>query len=118
MNAKYGWEIKNHKTEGIYLFIGEAINATNAQDGQRMAAYVQDGTLYVREMDEFKEKFEAPCVRLNEELGLLRRVYEKARRVLRFRGVESYKFNEALDETDEAIEAIKLLDGGQRDVDV
>ena len=58
-------DYKNIKTGKIYDVVSEdTINATNAQDGQRMVAYIgdkMDGSgkkaVYVREYDEFHEKF-------------------------------------------------------------
>ena len=58
-------DYKNIKTGKIYDVVSEdTINATNAQDGQRMVAYIgdkMDGSqkkaVYVREYNEFHEKF-------------------------------------------------------------
>lgn len=51
---------KNKKTGNIYEVIRDTvINATNAHDGQRMVLYRDNtGKHYVREFDEFNEKFE------------------------------------------------------------
>lgn len=51
---------KNKKNGKIYTVIGEALNCTNAQDGQKMYIYtVEDSDLtFVRSIDEFNEKFE------------------------------------------------------------
>jgi len=50
---------KNIKTSHVYLFLGEVINATNKNDGQKMILYDdRKGTYYVRETKEFYEKFE------------------------------------------------------------
>jgi len=50
----------NHKKTGDRYFVtGEAINATNAQDGQVMIIYANsDDETFVREKTEFLEKFE------------------------------------------------------------
>lgn len=50
-----------------------------------------------------------------EEILRLRAVYEAARRVLRFNGVDRQKVNEAVDQLDDAIERVKLLDSGLED---
>lgn len=39
------------------LLTDEVINATNAQDGQKMVLYTDDKNLYVREVGEFDAKF-------------------------------------------------------------
>ena len=51
---------KHKKTGNIYyLLLDDIIDATNAQDGQRMCLYVnQSNQLFVREYDEFFIKFE------------------------------------------------------------
>jgi hypothetical protein len=51
----------NKKTKEIYKIIDLAINTTNKDEGNTMVIYlsVQDNTrIYVREYDEFNEKFE------------------------------------------------------------
>lgn len=45
------------KTGNMYNVIGHAINATNEQSGQSMRAYERDGQMYVREAQEWSEKF-------------------------------------------------------------
>lgn len=45
------------KTGNIYQVIDEAINATNANDGEIVVIYKKDGQLFVREKKEFYEKF-------------------------------------------------------------
>lgn len=45
----------------------------------------------------------------------LRVVYEAARKFLRYNGVDKDKVNQAVDELDEAIEAVKHIDGGYKD---
>ena len=54
----------NNKTQEVYVVVNNAINATNAQDGQAMVVYTPKSTLnivtrklYVRELEEFKSKF-------------------------------------------------------------
>jgi hypothetical protein len=49
------------------------------------------------------------------ELNALRKVYEAARRFLRFHGVDAGKCNEAYDWMIETIEDVKQIDGGMRD---
>lgn len=58
----------------------------------------------------------AAALRDDNELALLRRVYEAARRVLRFNGVDRAKTAAAVDELDSAIEEVKQLDGGYGEV--
>lgn len=50
---------KNKKNQNDYRVVGKLVNATNANDGQLMVLYVcKEGNVYVRSLDEFKEKFE------------------------------------------------------------
>lgn len=51
---------RHRKTGNLYVRIGEAINCTNDQDGQRMVIYQRQGEaqVFVREAVEFAEKFE------------------------------------------------------------
>jgi len=52
------------KTGGRYFVTGEAINATNANDGQVMIVYTNaDGKTFVREKTEFMQKFEEEIAR-------------------------------------------------------
>ncbi|MCT4634487.1 MAG: hypothetical protein N4A76_17380 [Firmicutes bacterium] len=46
------------KTGNIYEVIGEAINATNVNDGEIVVIYQKDGQMFVREKKEFYEKFQ------------------------------------------------------------
>lgn len=46
------------KTGNIYEVIGEAINATNANDGEIVVIYKKDTKIFVREKKEFYEKFQ------------------------------------------------------------
>ena len=49
------------KTGTVYNVLSfKIINKTNENDGMIMALYDKDGTIYVRELEEFNEKFE-PC---------------------------------------------------------
>lgn len=50
-------EVIHLKTGNIYELVGEAINATNANDGEIVVIYKKDGQLFVREKTEFYEKF-------------------------------------------------------------
>lgn len=62
-NAPYKettYRYRHLKTGNIYILVGIAINATNAQDGQGMILYTKenDSVTYAREENEFLEKFE------------------------------------------------------------
>lgn len=55
---------KHKKTDNVYVLIFNALNCTNAQDGQKMVLYRRHNTdinadheYFVREVNEFKEKF-------------------------------------------------------------
>lgn len=48
----------NKKTGKQYRVLSTVINCTNSQDGQEMVLYVKDGKMFVREINEFFEKFE------------------------------------------------------------
>lgn len=54
-----GWKATHIKTGLEYTVTGEAINATNAQDGQSMVVYERGGRVFVREAGEFTDKFAA-----------------------------------------------------------
>lgn len=54
--GKYGWMATHLKTGNQYQVIGEAINT---QDGKVMVIYERDGTTFVREANEFMDKFAA-----------------------------------------------------------
>lgn len=45
------------KTGNIYDVVGEAIDATNARDGQVVVVYTRNGRLFVRDKAEFLAKF-------------------------------------------------------------
>ena len=49
---------KNKKSGDIYYFVGTVINATNDRLGQMMVEYTKGGIKFVREENEFYEKFE------------------------------------------------------------
>lgn len=63
MNGYTTWQAFRHnKTGNLYraLYSKVVVNATNAQDGQEMILYErvgQPGTFYVREYNEFLQKF-------------------------------------------------------------
>lgn len=64
--------VTNRKTKQPYFLQGTVKNATNSAEGRPMALYqsVEDGTIYVRDVEEFKEKFSAEVPgTLNELLG-------------------------------------------------
>ena len=46
------------------------------------------------------------------EVECLRIIYEAARKLLRYNGIDKDKVNEALSELDEGIELVKYYDGG------
>lgn len=50
---------RNKKTGHVYRAYASAVNATNKSDGQVMVQYrdVHEDTNYVREVEEFREKF-------------------------------------------------------------
>lgn len=59
---------KHKKTGNLYWKVGECINATNANDGQQMVIYRNaDGMNFVREVNEFYEKFVAISVATSTE---------------------------------------------------
>ncbi len=48
---------KNRKTENIYEVTEICINSTNARNGEIMVSYQKDNDKFVREINEFKDKF-------------------------------------------------------------
>lgn len=56
MNKLY----RNKKNGNLYIYHGEVINCTNENDGQVMVSYgsMEKGEKFVREKNEFFEKFE------------------------------------------------------------
>lgn len=59
-------------------------------------------------MDECRKRIDE----LTLEVNLLRNVYEDARSVLRYDGVDKQKVIDALNSIGESIEQVKLLDSG------
>lgn len=53
------WKARHLKTGNIYIVLGEAIDATNSRSGQVVVIYERGGRIFVREVTEFAEKFEA-----------------------------------------------------------
>lgn len=52
---------RNKKTQQYYKVKAIAVDATNSRNGNSVIVYIRDGTyspVFVRDMDEFKEKFE------------------------------------------------------------
>ena len=50
---------RNKKTGKVYELISFGIDVTNARDGLQVAIYTAgEGTMFVRELTEFYEKFE------------------------------------------------------------
>lgn len=58
MNYK-PWLATHIKTGNVYEVIGEAIDATNETRGRTIVIYTRDGATYVRDVDEFMDKFTA-----------------------------------------------------------
>jgi len=58
-DAERGWNAEQLKTGNIYRVIGEAIDSTNMHSNQLMVIYQRDGKTFVREAEEFQEKFKA-----------------------------------------------------------
>ena len=50
----------NNKSNKPYFLLGEVINATNENNGQKMFLYSDGEHFYVREQEEFKNKFHRP----------------------------------------------------------
>ena len=50
-------QVQNKKTRDIYVVLRTVVNATNAQDGQVMVEYYIGGEYFVREINEFLDKF-------------------------------------------------------------
>lgn len=60
---------RNKKTQQYYKVESIAIDATNARDGSTVVVYRRSSTyspIFVRDMDEFKEKFEEVNDRLQD----------------------------------------------------
>lgn len=59
IRSHWGPVYRNKKHGTLYVVTGEAINCTNAQDGQKLKLYRgQTGEKFAREVSEFFEKFE------------------------------------------------------------
>ena len=74
-----------------------------------------DGKLWaitLTSIDQLRTLYELVRKEVVPEEEALRTVYESARRVLRFNGVDKAKTVEAVDELEDAIEVVKLFDGG------
>ena len=65
-SAMEGWTAIHLKTGNEYQVIGEAIDATNTHCNQLMVIYQRDGKTFVREAEEFQEKFKAAAARSKE----------------------------------------------------
>lgn len=54
---------KHLKTGNIYqvLELGDVIDCTNSRDGTPVKIYYRDGKFFVREAEEFKQKFDEQC---------------------------------------------------------
>jgi hypothetical protein len=51
-------KVKHIKTGNIYKIVGKALNTTTGQKEQEMVLYQnQNGMLFCKEINEFKEKF-------------------------------------------------------------
>lgn len=55
-----GGMFRNIKTKDFYMVFYAAIDATNARDGAAVVVYRKLGSdqMFVRDLDEFREKFE------------------------------------------------------------
>lgn len=54
------WHLAKHlKTGNVYqvLELGNVIDCTNSRDGTPVVIYYRDGKFFVREAEEFKQKF-------------------------------------------------------------
>jgi hypothetical protein len=49
---------RNKKNNKLYEIIGDVVNTTNELDGQIMVLYTDGKSMYVREKEEFNNKFE------------------------------------------------------------
>lgn len=54
---KYGTIERNKKTNGIYTYIGDIVDSTNSREGNILSLYCKDGLLFIRDREEFREKF-------------------------------------------------------------
>jgi hypothetical protein len=51
------WLARHCKTGNVYEVIGEAVNATNGDFGDKMVLYRRQGVIYVRSTHEFRNRF-------------------------------------------------------------
>ena len=51
-------QVTHLKTGKTYYVLGNAVNCTNVLDGQKMVLYTDGVALFVREKEEFWNKFE------------------------------------------------------------
>lgn len=59
MIVRIGSDVVHKKTGKSYTYLGDVIDCTNVTDGRKMALYMNEKReLFVRECDEFHEKFE------------------------------------------------------------
>jgi hypothetical protein len=59
MIVRIGSDVVHKKTGKSYMYLEDVIDCTNATDGRKMALYMNEKReLFVRECDEFHEKFE------------------------------------------------------------
>lgn len=60
MEVKNNCWYKNKKNNEKYMVVrSDVINTTNSNDGEKMVLYSKRGIVFVRNYDEFIEKFEA-----------------------------------------------------------
>ena len=65
----------HNKTDKLYFLLQDVINATNAQDGQKMCLYVNTkGQMFVRERKEFFEKFTSVQSLINNSINELKQL--------------------------------------------
>lgn len=60
---------RNKKTQQYYRIENIAVDCTNDRDGRSVIVYIRDGTyspVFVRDLEEFKEKFEEVNDRLQD----------------------------------------------------
>ena len=67
----------HNKTGKLYFLLQDVINATNAQDGQKMCLYINTkGQMFVRERKEFFEKFTSVQSLINNSINELKQLSE------------------------------------------
>lgn len=67
----------HNKTGNLYFLLQDVINATNAQDGQKMCLYVNTkGQMFVRERKEFFEKFTSVQSLIDSSINELKQLSE------------------------------------------